>query len=327
MRNRPAGTVSFPPRLLRSKRGQRGSALILSLWALLMLSAAVFAWVKFIAQDITISGEANAGLDARALAHSGVAVALHPRVSQATPLLEQQFTPERGYKAQLTSESGKLNLNWLLQGAAQNPPTPDSPAKIVLFKKFLEAHGLSFQERERLVDCLLDWLDAGDLQRLNGAEKSGDYNPPNRGAFVSVDEIAEVKGSEPLVSQPGWKDDLTIWSRPGRIDLQSAPLSVLELLPNVGDPQAQRFIQLRQGADKLDGTADDHIFKDVNEAMQYLGVSGPAAEALAPFVILERTPVIVRIISTGQSGKVYRQVEAVAQRVPGQTNFLWWKES
>lgn len=306
----------------------RASALILALWALLMLSAAVFAWVKFIAQDITVAGEANAGLDAKALAHSGVNVALHPRVSQATPLLEMQFSPTRGYKAQLTGEAGKLNINWLLQGAALNPPAPDSPAKIVLFKRFLEARGLSFEERQTLVDSLLDWIDNDKSQRLNGAEESGDYHPPNRGAFVSVDEIAQVKGSAPLVSQPDWKDSLTIWSRPGTIDLQSAPLAVISLLPNVGDARAQRFVQVRQGADKLDGTADDHIFKDVAEAMQFLGFAGPSAQALAPFVTVERTPVIVRIISTGQSGKVYRQVEAVAQKVPGQqTNFLWWKES
>ena len=310
----------------RRRRSEDASALILSLWALLLLSAAVFAWVKFIDQDLTIASEANAGLDAKALAHSGVAVAVHPRVTQATPLLQQQFSPTRGYKAQITSEAGKLNLNWLLQGAALNPPAPDSPAKLVLFKRFLESRGLTFQERETLVDCLLDWIDSDNLPRLNGAEDSADYHPPNRGALVSVDEIAQVRGAKPLVSQPGWKDNLTIWSRPGTVDLQSAPVAVLALLPNVENARAQRFVQFRQGPDKLDGTADDHIFKDVAEAMQYLGFAGPTAQALAPFVTVEPTPATVRIISTGQSGKVYRQVEAVAQRVPGQPNFLWWKE-
>lgn len=307
-------------------RDRRASALILSLWALLMLSAAVFAWVKFIDQDLTISGEANAGLDAKALAHSGLSVALHPGVTQATPALEMQFGPARGYKTQITSEAGKLNLNWLLQGAALNPPAPDSPAKLVLFKRFLEARGLSFQEREVLVDCLLDWIDNDPLKRLNGAEEEPGYRPPNRGAFVSVDEIAQVRGSRPLVSRAGWKDLLTIWSRPGTIDLQSAPLAVLSLLPNVGEERARRFIQIRQGADKLDGTKDDRLFKDAAEAMQYLGLASQAAETLAPFVTVERTPAVVRIVSTGQSGKVYRQVEAVAQKQPGQTNFLWWKE-
>ena len=59
-------------------RTSRGSALILSLWALLLLSAAVFAWVKLIEQDIAVSGDANSALDARALAESGVAIALAP---------------------------------------------------------------------------------------------------------------------------------------------------------------------------------------------------------------------------------------------------------
>src|SRR5580658_712461 len=60
---------------------RRGSVLILALWALLLLSAAVFAWVKFIQQNAVYTGEANSGLDAKALAHSGVMVALHPQVT------------------------------------------------------------------------------------------------------------------------------------------------------------------------------------------------------------------------------------------------------
>ena len=58
----------FHPRLSPA----RGSALILALWALLLLSAAVFAWVKYIDQNIMLSQEANAGLEAKAFAHSGV---------------------------------------------------------------------------------------------------------------------------------------------------------------------------------------------------------------------------------------------------------------
>lgn len=306
---------------------ERGSALILSLWALLLLSASVFAWVKFIDQNITLASEANALLDAKALAHSGVAVALHENVSRTTPLLHAKFGANRKYDVQLTSEAGKLNLNWLLQGAIMIPTPQEAAQKLVIFKRYLERRGLSFQERERLVDCLLDWLDNDNVHRINGAEEEPNYHPPNRGAFISVEEIVQIKGSKPLVSKPGWKDDLTIHSEPGTVDLQSAPLSVLEVLPNIGDPNAQRFLQIRQGLDKTDGTADDRIFKSVEEALQYLNIGGLAKQQLSPYVTVEPKPAVVRIISIGQSGKVNRQVEAVARRVGGgQASFLLWKE-
>src|SRR2546425_6787936 len=90
----------FKHRVVFPRKKNRASALILALWALLLLSMAVFAWVQFIDQNISISGNANAALNAKALAHSGVYVALHPRVSQATPLLHRHFN-NSGYDVQV----------------------------------------------------------------------------------------------------------------------------------------------------------------------------------------------------------------------------------
>src|SRR5581483_2087428 len=188
----------------------------------------------------------------------------------------------------------------------------------------LERRGLSFEERETLVDCMLDWIDPDNLVRMHGAEDGPNYHPPNRGQFVGVEEIAQIKGSKPLVSQPGWKDDLTIYTNPGTIDLQWAPVSVLQVLTNVGDARAVNFVKFRQGPDGLDGTNDDHIFKDINEAFQFLGLAGDARNALAPYVTLNDR--MVHIVSIGQSGKVYRQVEVVARKLGAQPQILWWKE-
>jgi type II secretory pathway component PulK len=308
-------------------RDNIGSALILSLWALMLLSAAVFAWVKLIDQDISVATQANAELEALAFAHSGVNVAVHPNVSRATPILHKRFSPARGYDVRLTSEAGKLNLRWLFREAVGNQQSPLATAKLTLFKRYLERRGLTFEQRQALVDCILDWLDPDNLQRINGAEEEPNYHPPNRGEFLSVDELAQVKNSKPLTSQAGWRDDFTIFSQPGLIDLQSAPLELLEILPNVGDANARRFLQIRAGPDKLDGTEDDRIFKDLNEALRFLNIGSTAAQELAQFVTVEPNPPILRIESVGQSGKVYRQIEAVAGRVQGgQPTFLWWKE-
>jgi type II secretory pathway component PulK len=307
---------------IRISRRSAGSVLILALWALILLSAAIFAWVKFIDQSITITGDRNNGLEAKALAHSGAMVALNPQVTRMTPLLSQQLASGRGYKVQMTGEAGRLNLNWLLTPAVN----PD-PAKLALFQRYLERRGLNLQQQLRLIDCALDWLTPGNLPRLNGAKADADYHPPGRGVFLSVDELAQVKGTQPLVSQSGWQQDFTIYTNPGQIDLQSASRRVLEVLPGVGDANITRFLQIRQGPDGIDGTKDDHIFTDPNEAVSYLGVNKDQAAQLLQFAFLDdpQSPT-VHIHSTGQCGNVVRSVEVVAKKQGLQPNILSWKE-
>jgi hypothetical protein len=295
--------------------------LILALWALLLLSAAVFAWLKFINLNVTLTGERNNGLDAKALAHSGVMVALNPQVTQLTPLLNQQFTPDRGYKVQMTGEGGRLNLNWIF-----TPTNAPDPVKIALFQRYCSNRGLNLQQIEHLTDSILDWLSPGNIGRLNGAEDDADYHPPHRGQFLSVQELALVKGSQPLVSQGGWEDDFTIYTNPGLIDLQSATRPVLECLPGVGGPNVNRFLQIRQGPDAVDGTADDHLFSGVPEAMSYLGLNGAQAQQLAGYVYVENPLSTVHIKSTGQCGKVQRQVEVVAKKMGMQPMIYSWKD-
>ena len=298
-----------------------GSVLILALWALLLLSAAIFAWIKFIQQNIDATGQASNGLDAKALAHSGVAVALHPQVTQLTPIMARQFGPERGYKVEMTGEGGRLNLNWLF-----TPVDAPDPVKIAMFQKYLEARGLNLAQREHLTDSILDWLSPGNVGHLNGAEDAPDYHPPHRGQFLSVAELALVKGSYPLVSQAGWEEDFTIYTDPGLVDLQSASRRVLDCLPGIGDAVVTRFLAIRQGPDGVDGTLDDHIFKDAAEAMSYLGLGQTQAQLLANYVYVENPQSTVHIKSTGQSGNVYRQVEVVARKQGMQPIILSWKE-
>jgi len=309
----------------RARSGNRktdsGSILILALWALLLLSAAVFAWVKFIDQNISFTGDRNDGLTAKALAHSGVIVALHPAVSRLTPILNQQLGPDRGYKVQMTGEGGRLDLKWLF-----TPPEHPDPGKIAIFQRYLLGRGVTLQQQMRLVDCILDWLTPPNApQHLNGAKADANYHPPGRESFLSVDELAQVKGSEPLVSQPGWEDDFTIYSGQG-VDLQSASLRILEALPGVGQANAVRFLQVRQGPDGMDGTRDDHIFANAAEALSYLGLNSAQINAITSYVYVENPLSTVHLLSTGQCRNVQRRLEVVAKKMNMQPIILSWKE-
>jgi type II secretory pathway component PulK len=298
-----------------------GSVLILSLWALLLLSAAIFAWLRFIDMGIDLTNQRTQGLTAMALAHSGVMVALNPAVSTQTPLMRQRMPDGRSYDVRMTGEGGRLNLNWLFT-PAENP----DPAKIALFQRYLQRRGLTLEQQQRLTDSILDWLSVSNIKHLNGAEEDANYHPPHRDQFLSVAELAQVKGSAPLVSQAGWQDDFTIYTNPGVIDLQSASRRVLEALPGLGDPNIDRFLQVRQGPDGIDGTADDHQFASVTEAMSYLGIGGMQAQILGQYVDVENPMTTVHIKSTGHCGNIDRSMEVVAKKMGMQPIILYWKE-
>jgi len=296
----------------------RGSVLLLVLWALLLLSAVVFAWVKSIQQDITIIHQANSGLDARALAHSGTWLALHPLVTKLTPLLSARFGPLRGYNVKLTGEGGKINLNWLLQAADQNPNMR------LLLENYLTRRGLSQHERATLIDSMLDWIQPGNTHHLNGMADSVTYKNAHR-PFQSLDEVGKVNGSGPLVSKGGWKDDFTLYTQ-GPVDLLSASLLVLESIPGIGDARATRFLNIRQGPDHRDGTKDDYVFKNDEEVASYLGLTLEQYQALKNNGLVTTGDQTYHILSEGYSADVKRQLEVVARKTGGTPVILYWKE-
>ena len=93
-----------------------GSTLMLALWALILLSAVLFAWIQRVNQGIDGVLDANRGMEARAMAHSGLAVGLHPGVALHSPNLNNRFERDRAFHVTIQSEGARLNLNYLLAG-------------------------------------------------------------------------------------------------------------------------------------------------------------------------------------------------------------------
>jgi hypothetical protein len=172
------------------------------------------------------------------------------------------------------------------------------------------------------MDCLLDWVDADNVKRLNGAEDEGDYHPANR-ELQSIDEIVRIKGSEPLTSQPGWQDQLTLFSM-GPIDLASADAEVLALLPGLSDAAIRRFVKLRAGVDGIDGTADDVQFKNLEAIQQALNLSRDQFEKLRPLITYQDPTLSIQ--SIGHSGDTSRKLEVVVRKGGAKPQILSWKE-
>lgn len=293
---------------------RQGSALLIVLWALLLLSAATFSWAVWVQQGIAKHGEETRAVEARAMARSGMTLAMHPQVTRITPLPPEELVPGAGYELRIRGEGGKLNINWLMRG--------EEPMKLALFKQWLTRRGLKMHEIDVFMDCLLDYIDADSVKRLNGAEDDGDYHPANR-ELLNVEELARVRGTGPITSQPGWQDELTVYSM-GPIDLASADAEVLSLLPGIGEARMQRFLKLRAGPDGIDGTEDDTIFPSLDAIQQVLGLSTTQFEILRPLVSYQDPT--LNIQSIGHSGETKRKIEVVVRKGSAQPQILSWKE-
>jgi len=305
----------------RSAITQRsGAALMLALWALFLLSAMVIAWALDIDSRLTLSGNANRVVEAEAMACSGAEVALSPTVEAGSSALHGSLGRNQTYEARITGEGGRLNLNWILA-------FPENPQRLDILRKYLEVKGVDLNERDRMIDCLLDYVDPDDLPRLNGAESEPDYQPKNS-MLQRIDELKLVKGWEKFTAQPNWDADFTRYST-GPVDLTWASRDVLLSLPGFNEQIADRFLQLRRGPDEVDGTDDDPIFETLDPEVrlalgftpaQFAQLTGPPGPQLITF-----KDQIVRVVSVGKSGDATRTVEMIIRK-SAQPQMIRWKE-
>lgn len=299
-----------------SGRGQTGSALLAVFWAIVVLSMAISGWFLWLQERVQAYGDESRAVEALAMAHSGVAMAMNPNVDRYSSLLTAEVAPGIGYKVEIEGEAGRLNLMWLLTGE-------DRP-RLHLFKQWLEfVIGLELPDRDRLVDCLLDYVDPDSIVRLNGQEDGNDYHPANR-MIQSLDELKRIPGMEPLLAYPGWRDLLTVDSNPGLIDILEAPEEVLRLLPGLGDAQVMRLVQVRAGLDGVLHTEDDPKFKGPDDVRVALGILPKSWEPLVKLVTANEQT--IRIKSEGHSGKVVRQVQVVVRKGAGTPQIRSWIE-
>jgi len=291
------------PNLTRRSRA-RAAAIMLALWALFLLSAMVISWALDINTRLTISGSANRLLEAEAMACSGVEVAMHPLVKAGSTALRGSFPSNQSFEARITGEGGRLNLKFLLAG--------ENPVNLELLRKYLEVKGVDLNERDRMIDCLLDWVDPDNLVRLNGAEDEPGYKPTN-GPLKTLEELKRVKGWEEFTSRPNWDADFTLNSTDAKIDINSASRDVLLALPGFTEPLADRFLQMRRGPDDIEGTEDDVIF-NAQQVQIALGL-GREFDQLA--ALISYNSQVVRIVSVGKSGPMIRTVRVVIYKASG----------
>jgi hypothetical protein len=320
-----------------------GAALMLALWALFLLSAMVISWALDINSRLTVSGNASRVLDAEAMASSGADLALHPLVKPDSANLHRQIGNQEGYDVQIIGECGRLNLNMLAPGGVENRPL------VEILRQYLGLKGIELNNVDAMVDSLLDWMSPPGLHRLNACPESDDYKSPHA-ALTSVDDLKKVCGWAEFTSKPGWDEGFTISNCGGVLDLGWASRDMLRALVQSlgigGDDRVDQFLQLRQGPDGIDGTADDfQSGAAIGGAMQ----RGTAAGSLPPEVQTAlglnqqqfqqiqslnvnlgfKNTLVFRVTSVGKSGDVTRTVQMIVSKggaAGGRPMVMSWKE-
>jgi Type II secretion system (T2SS), protein K len=300
-----------------SLKADAGAALLLALWALFLLSAMVIAWALNINSGLAVSTNANRLLEAEAMATSGAEVALSREISPSSPNLHRQVGDGESYDVQITGECGRLNLNFLTQG--------EDPNKLGILRQYLNLKGIDINDLDVMIDSLLDWVSPiGGLQHLNACPESDVYHPAHA-PLASVDEVKKICGWAEFTAKPGWDKDFTVVGTCGAIDLAYASRDVLRAL-GIPDNSVDGFLQLRQGPDGIDGTADDGQL-DQQTAFAMLGLK--TGQLIQNPVVFKSPNAVFRIVSSGKSRDVTRLVEMVVQKQVigiGHPQVFSWKE-
>jgi hypothetical protein len=308
---------------IRKSKLRSGAALLLSLWALFLLSAMVISWALNINSGLVVSTNANRVLSAEALASSGAEVAMHPQISPGSANLHTRMRDGGSYEVKMIGECGRLNLNLLAPGGVENPML------VGVLRQYLNLKGIEVNDLDTMIDSLLDWVSpGGGLHRLNAPEESDDYHPAHA-PLTSVDELKKVFGWSEFTSKPGWDEDFTTVSAcQQQIAAAYASRDMLRAL-GIPDSNVDQFLQLRRGPDGIDGTIDDPQMDD-RTTRSVLGIPPqPQPGAIANLIVFKGNNPVFRIVSVGKSGNVTRSIEMVVQKPQagiGRPQVFSWKE-
>lgn len=302
-----------------SKRSSsRGAALLLTLWCVAVVSVAVVMAVRLVDFEVGNESIRSRRFEARELALTGLAHGMNSDLKRDNELLHQQFPDGNKLDVLIMSENARLNINLLL---AQ----PDH----LILKNLFEIWGIPDDERRIAIDSLADWVDEGDLRRLNGAESDDlkaqkTYSLPQNRSFKSVAEMRRVRGMDAVSrAKPNWSDFFSVHSGE-KIDIQDAHPDILRAVAGMSTSQAKSLEEFRNGQDETAGTADDNYIKALEDLERRVGLNETQMRALQAGFQVSSEP--SRIQSTAVAGGTQYKIVIVANRKEKAVSILSWEE-
>lgn len=221
---------------------QKGFALVLVLWVLSLLTIMAGSFALSMRREAAIVTGSRTNAQAMAVAESGLAIAelmlLNPDQRQrwhTDGSIYQIDYAESKVRIRLLAETGKVDIN---------------SADQILLQGLIAYAPVDAERQTKLVNSILDWRDADDLVRIEGAEKKEykeaglSYQPRNQ-PFQSIEELQLVLGMDEQVFK--WLEGLvTVYSKQPKVDLTQAAKEVLQVLPGVDAGLIDDYIAARR---------------------------------------------------------------------------------
>jgi general secretion pathway protein K len=215
----------------------------------------------------------------------------------------------------------------------------------LLIQQVLTSQGADAGDLSAVADSILDWIDTDDATRPAGAE-SDTYqgmNPPYYAKNAPIDNLSELllikgvtlpmfkggaatnsmgaafqrhklgfgnaPGQEPIYNF-GLQDVMTPFSS-GKININTADLNVLQLIPGMDTLSAENIIKFRAGPDGQEGTEDDTPFMNPG-MLNAAGVDPRAAQQIGQYITTKSTTFEVHV--TAQIGGLSKEYVGVIYR-------------
>ncbi len=270
---------------MSSIKNQKGSLLILVLFALTVLSLLAFSVGYTVRQKLLVVSR----LEAR----ENLRLAAGAAVQQASTVLAENGGGSYQSLNQFWSSNetlwkkakiGNVEYSIMAQGAPDGPESvyglTDEDRKINLNTAepdhlqalFESVASVEKEQARRIVAAIKDWKDEDDDLNDGGAE-SKDYlrrNPAydaKNEIFNDLQELLWVQGMTPEIFSKV-KPYLTLDA--AKVNVNTASQEVLTAM-GLNSNIASKIISFRKGKDGQESTADDGVFKDLNEISEVLG--------------------------------------------------------
>jgi len=319
---------------------ERGVILVALLWVFIALSAIVLSFARESRVEVTATINTQSLEQAYYIARAGLSECIYRLANQRLetrapqPDFQQEPTPlERGriegefgggrFLVEIQDESGKVDLNRVSEEQLRN---------LVL------AAGIPPRDAEIITQSILDWKDADNAHRMNGAEDEyyQTLDPPyaaKNGSIDATEELLLVRGVTPeyFYGRPEKTDDgsviykyglsryLTVFSMRDQINVNFAPLPVLLSIPGMPPDAAERIYQKRL-------TSPFQSPRDISDE-----IPGTLGAQTLRYLNTQATGVYsLRATAYAGNSKVRRVIHAVVSLNGNQQNFyqiLYWNEN
>jgi general secretion pathway protein K len=302
-------------------RDHRGTALLSVLWVVLILSIISFTLAASVRTEIGSEADSfdseRAFFMAKGAAESMFALfAKDGEIPKSGPIVadtngDYVFPLESGeVRLRFESAAGLIDLN---------------EASDKLLASMFDSVGVSQEQRNHLVDSILDWRDGDDIPHLYGAEIN-DYQQiagqrlPRNAPFQSVDELLQVKNMTPQIfggslvldtstrqykRLPGIRELVTVDSHSEKIEINEASLGVLQAMPQIQADVPERIVAERT----------KKPFSSIDDVVQRIP-DMQGSNALQYMVVTQPTPVPTALVSRAiiRSSGASRTVRLVFKR-------------